>query len=238
MVVPKLVWLKILDALKDRPAMTALPPVLYSFRRCPYAMRARLAIAASGIAVELREVVLRDKPAAMIQASPKATVPVLVLPDGTVIDESWDVMVWALSQADPECWWPKDRFVRSEVETLVAANDGSFKAALDRYKYPNRYENETISETQQRAIAADHLQPLDARLERHEWLLGDRATLADYAILPFVRQFAHVDRGWFDAQPWPHLRDWLDRFLASERFASIMRKYPQWHPGDVDTVFP
>ncbi|MCR9122016.1 MAG: glutathione S-transferase [Phyllobacteriaceae bacterium] len=218
--------------------MTAPPPVLYSFRRCPYAMRARLAIAASRTTVELREVVLRDKPDAMIQASPKATVPVLVLLDGAVIDESLDVMRWALSQADPEGWWPGDCGLRSEIEMLVATNDGPFKSALDRYKYPNRYENEMISESGQRSIAADHLRPLNERLERRSWLCGDRATLADYAILPFVRQFAHVDRNWFDAQPWPHLRDWLDRFLASERFASIMRKYPQWRPGDAETMFP
>lgn len=218
--------------------MTAPPPILYSFRRCPYAMRARLAIAASGTTVQLREVVLRDKPDAMIEASPKATVPVLVLIDGTVIDESWDVMVWALSQADPEGWWPKDASLRSEIETLVVTNDGPFKAALDRYKYPNRYENETISEVDQRAIAVEHLRPLDARLQRQKWLLRDRATLADFAILPFVRQFAHVDRAWFDAQSWPHLRDWLDRFLASDRFAAIMRKHPQWRPDDAETLFP
>jgi glutathione S-transferase len=218
--------------------MTALPPVLYSFRRCPYAMRARLAIASSGVTVELREVVLRDKPAAMIAASPKATVPVLALPDGTVIDESWDVMKWAMSQADPEGWWPGDRAIRSEIQTLVAINDGPFKVALDRYKYPDRYEGETALASDQRTIAAGHLLALDARLEHHGWLLGDRATLADFAILPFVRQFAHVDRDWFDAQPWPHLRVWLDRFLASERFAAIMHKYPQWRPGDAVTLFP
>lgn len=218
--------------------MTAPPPVLYSFRRCPYAMRARLAIAACGVTVELREVVLRDKPDAMIQASPKATVPVLVLPGGSVIDESLDVMRWALSQADPESWWPEERAARSEIETLVATNDGPFKSALDRYKYPNRYENEMISEAEQRSIAAGHLRPLNERLERQSWLLGNRATLADYAILPFVRQFAHVDRGWFDAQPWPYLRDWLDRFLESDRFASIMRKHAQWRPGDAETMFP
>jgi len=218
--------------------MTAPPPILYSFRRCPYAMRARLAIAASGTTVQLREVILRDKPDAMIEASLKATVPVLVLPDNALIDESWDVMVWALSQADPEGWWPKDAALRSEIEALVTINDGPFKAALDRYKYPNRYESETISKNEQRAIAIEHLHPLDARLQHQKWLLGDRATLADFAILPFVRQFAHVDRDWFDAQPWPHLRDWLDRFLASGRFAAIMRKYPQWRPGDAETPFP
>ncbi|MBO6638673.1 MAG: glutathione S-transferase [Roseitalea sp.] len=218
--------------------MTAPLPVLYSFRRCPYAMRARLAIAASGMTVELREVVLRDKPDAMIEASPKATVPVLVLADGAVIDESWDVMTWALSQADPEGWWPKDHPLRSGIETLVAANDGPFKKALDRYKYPSRYESEIVCETDQRAIAAEHLRPLDKRLRHQKWLLGDRATLADFAILPFVRQFAHVDCDWFDAQPWPHLRDWLDRFLASDRFASIMQKHRQWRPGDAVTMFP
>lgn len=217
--------------------MASVPPVLYSFRRCPYAMRARLVLAASGQRVELREVVLRDRPAELIAASPKATVPVLVLPDGTVIDESLDVMRWALALNDPEGWWPDDPGERALIDTLIAVNDGAFKAALDRYKYPGRYAAETIVRTAQRTIAADILSDYEARLASG-WLIGDRPTLADIALLPFVRQFAHVDRNWFDARPWPNLIAWLDRFLESARFAAIMARYRPWRPGDAATLFP
>lgn len=213
-------------------------PILYSFRRCPYAMRARLAISAAGIQVELREVVLRDKPAAMIEASPKATVPVLVLADGTVIDESLDVMRWTLDQADPEGWWPEDAALRTQIDDLIAANDGPFKKALDHYKYPDRYQGETINPIEQRAIAAHVIASYETDLADGGWLVGDRPTLADFAILPFVRQFAHVDRAWFDAQPWLNVIDWLDRFLASPNFAMIMKKRSQWRPGDTPTFFP
>lgn len=217
--------------------MAPVPPILYSFRRCPYAMRARLALAASGQRVELREVALRDKPAELLDASPKATVPVLVLPDGAVIEESLDVMRWALAISDPEGWWPDDPGERARIDTLIAVNDGAFKAALDRYKYPDRYAGETIDRSAQRAIAAAILSGHDERLASG-WLVGGRPTLADVALLPFVRQFAHVDRDWFDAQPWPNLIGWLDRFLQSARFAAIMGKYRPWRPGDPATLFP
>ncbi|WOF73765.1 glutathione S-transferase [Parvibaculaceae bacterium PLY_AMNH_Bact1] len=213
--------------------MTQDLPILYSFRRCPYAMRARLALAVSGQSVALREVVLRDKPPEMIDVSPKATVPVLVLGDGTVLEESLDVMNWALAQADPEGWLDVDRNIVGE---LVAENDGPFKHHLDRYKYANRYDG-AVAEAH-RAEASKTLSDLNARLEDADWLCGPSASFADYAILPFVRQFANTDRSWFDAQDWPHLRSWLERFLASDRFQSVMKKYPQWSAGDLEPIFP
>jgi len=213
--------------------MTCDLPILYSFRRCPYAMRARLALVASGQAVALREVVLRDKPAEMINVSPKATVPVLVLEGGAVLEESLDVMNWALAEADPEGWLEADR---ADMDELVAQNDGPFKHHLDRYKYANRYEGAVAEE--HRTEASKTLSDLDARLAGNDWLCGSRASFADYAILPFVRQFANTDRAWFDAQSWPHLQSWLERFLASDRFKVVMKKYPQWSAGDPEPTFP
>jgi len=211
-------------------------PILYSFRRCPYAMRARLAVAASRLTVELREVVLRDKPADMLEASPKGTVPVLVLPDGEVIEESLDVMEWALSRRDPEGWrdLPGDTF--GQIEALIEELDGPFKSALDRYKYENRYDG--VVAVEQRHLAVPFLLDLEKRLAASPYLFGDRFTFADAAVAPFVRQFAHVDRDWFWAQEWPHLIGWLERFLESSRFKAIMTKYPKWESGEAGVVFP
>ena len=206
-------------------------PLLYSFRRCPYAMRARMALMASGVQVRLREVVLRDKPAEMLEASPKGTVPVLVLEDGTVIDESRDVMQWAMDQNDPGGW------KTDKAATLIAEADGPFKNVLDRYKYPNRYEDEGVDKLEQRAKGREFLAKLDTRLARHDQLLGDTITEADIAIFPFVRQFANTDRGWFDAEPLPHLQRWLAGHLDSELFLSVMKKYPQWKTGDEEVAF-
>ncbi|MGI9388185.1 MAG: glutathione S-transferase [Methyloligellaceae bacterium] len=211
-------------------------PILYSFRRCPYAMRARLAIAASGIGCDLREIVLRDKAPEFLEASPKATVPVLVQGDGTVVDESLDIMDWALARSDPEGWLVPETGTVEEMRALIASADDDFKGNLDRYKYPNRHEGGDAAAARQ--AGALFLRGLDDRLTGQPYLFGSRACLADMAIVPFVRQFAHVDRAWFDAQGWPHLRDWLDRFLASERFQAIMEKYPKWHAGDPAIVFP
>ena len=204
-------------------------PILYSFRRCPYAIRARLAIGASGVTVVLREVVLRDKPAAMIAASPKATVPVLVLPDGLVIDESLAIMRWALARHDPDGWLARDD------PALVAVNDGAFKHHLDRYKYADRHPADGIDH---RAAATDILRALDARIARHGALVGDRPGLADMAIFPFVRQFAATDRGYFDGLRLPALRGWLDRLAESPFFATVMRRQPAWREGDAPVVFP
>lgn len=210
--------------------MTELP-VLYSFRRCPYAMRARMALLVSETPVHLREVVLRDKPAEMIAASPKATVPVLVLPDGQVIDESLAVMHWALERNDPRGWLQGSA---AECQ-LIAESDGPFKHALDRYKYPTRYEN--VDPLEHRAAGLAFLEKLDALIQTSGQLLGTKPTLVDHAIFPFVRQFANNDRDWFDALPLPALQKWLGDHLASPLFATTMQKYPQWQSGDEEPVF-
>lgn len=203
--------------------MTDALPVLYSFRRCPYAMRGRMALDAAQIKVEHREILLKDKPAEMLEASPKGTVPVVVLPDGQMIEESLDVMHWALSLNDPENWLPGDAEQRTEIDALIARNDGDFKHHLDRYKYANRYED-AVSEDH-RAAASEIVDDLEARLSSSPQLLGDAPTLADIAIFPFIRQFANTDRDWFDAQSWPNLQAWLANHLASERFVRVMAKH-------------
>ena len=212
--------------------MAGALPVLYSFRRCPYAMRARLALAVSGESYELREVVLRDKPAELLAASPKGTVPVLVLPDGTVIDQSLDVMLWALRRNDPQSWLLPPRGSLDAMLALVAGNDGDFKRHLDRYKYPNRYPDESAEDANafaqhHRAQGAAWLAKLDGMLTEG-WLLGARTSLADMALLPFVRQFAHTDAAWFAAQAWPRLQAWLAGFEASALYAAVMGKHAPW----------
>ncbi|MEP5624121.1 MAG: glutathione S-transferase [Hyphomicrobiales bacterium] len=211
-------------------------PILYSFRRCPYAMRGRLAIASAGIEVELREVVLRDKPDSMLAASPKGTVPVLILPDETVIDESLDVMRHVLGQNDPEHLLAPTEGSLDDMLLLIEESDGPFKSALDRYKYANRYED--VDTNEQRNTASEFLRKLDKCLAANKgFLFGKRLSLADLAILPFVRQFANVDRVWFDTQEWSALCMALETFVTSDRFLAIMAKYPQWHPGDAVTSF-
>ncbi|WPB55763.1 glutathione S-transferase [Xylophilus sp. GOD-11R] len=209
-------------------------PTLYSFRRCPYAMRARLALRVSGTSVVLREVVLRDKPAALIALSPKATVPVLQLPGGRVLEQSLDIMRWALSQHDPEGWMQVTE--HDEVQAIVALNDGPFKQALDRYKYAPRHPQRPPEQWRDEAVEA-MLAPLEARLARHRWLLRDTPSLADMAVLPFVRQFAGVDADWFAQAPLPRLRAWLHDWAASPLLDSVMHKYPAWRVGDEDTRF-
>ncbi|WP_439143865.1 glutathione S-transferase [Planktotalea sp.] len=199
-------------------------PVLYSFRRCPYAMRARLAIASAGLRPEHREIVLRDKAPEFLAASPKGTVPVLVVGD-LVIEESLDVMRWALAQNDPENLLKCPAYGLALIEHC----DGPFKTALDRTKYVSRYGTDPEAE---RARAQPFLDLLGARLDEGPYLCGSDITLADLAIFPFIRQFAHIDRARFDMDAFKSLRKWLDQFLASERFASIMYKYRMWHAGD------
>jgi glutathione S-transferase len=215
----------------NRPAPYTQPmlPILYSFRRCPYAIRARSAVVASGIAVELREIVLRDKPAAMLAASPKGTVPVLILPDGRVIDQSLAIMHWALALADPLDW------LAGADADLIATNDGAFKHHLDRYKYADRHATDPL---EHRAAATAILADLDTRLAATGHLAGPRVTLTDIAILPFVRQFAQTDRGWFDTLPLPALHDWLGRYLASPLFAAVMTRVTTWQPDAPTVIFP
>lgn len=204
-------------------------PVLYSFRRCPYAMRARLALVASGTVCELREVVLARKPAALLQASPKGTVPVLVLPDGTVLEQSLDIMLWALRRTDPQQWLPVSAVERDHTLALIAQCDGDFKSQLDRYKYPNRHG--LPDGVSYRALGVQFLRELDARLKSHGTLHGSHFGLADAAIAPFVRQFAHTDPAWFADQPWPDLQRWLTAFEGSSAYVRVMDKAPEWAQG-------
>ena len=207
---------------------TTARPILYSFRRCPYAMRARLAIVASGTEVELREVKLSAKPEHQLAISPKGTVPVLLLEDGTVIEESLDIMHWALGRSDPDGW------LEREDSALIARNDEPFKHALDRYKYPDRHGSDPL---EHRADGLAMLRDLEERLAGHSNLCGDAMGLTDAAVMPFVRQFAMTDRDWFDAQTLPHLQSWLDRHLASDLFARCMVRPKPWEPGDEPVFF-
>jgi glutathione S-transferase len=195
-------------------------------------MRARLALLASGIAVEHREVVLKNKPAHLLALSPKGTVPVLWLPDaqgaeaGQVLDQSLDIMLWALRQHDLRGWLPTSDAGMTDALALIAHNDGPFKRQLDRYKYPNRSGLE--SGAADRDEAALWLQALEARLRAQLFLAGQQFGLTDAALAPFVRQYAHTDPGWFAAQAWPALASWLAAFEASELFAAIMHKHAPW----------
>ena len=194
-------------------------PILYSFRRCPYAMRARMSIVRSNYLCEHREVILRDRPDHMMEISPKGTVPVLLLRDGTVIEESLEIMQHVLA-------WELDAMEASWVDR----NDNEFKFHLDRYKYPNRYDD--VDSLAHRALAKSYLDDLDG-------ILGSGiSTALNDALFPFVRQFANHDRQWFDAQSWTNIHDWLAQNLDSSEFLLCMKKYPQWHVEDDVVQFP
>lgn len=212
----------------------ALLPVLYSFRRCPYAIRARLALHVSGIVHELREVSLRNKPGCLLKVSPKGSVPVLLLPEGRVIDESWDIMHWALRQHDPENWLGSQNRHLDAAAPLLAINDGRFKAALDRYKYADRHPEH--SQAYYRSQGEAFLQQLEERLQANACLLGPGLSIADAAVFPFIRQFAGVDQAWFEQSPYPKLRDWTAALCHSSLFAAVMRKQAVWQTGDVAVV--
>jgi len=211
-------------------------PVLYSFRRCPYAMRARMGLYGAQVTVEFREIVLRDKPAHMVAISPKATVPVLQLPDHRVIDESFDIMLWALGRNDPNGWLGGEAALLARMSEEVHALEHAFKPHLDRYKYPDRYPGENAMHNREAGLS--HLEGWEARLSTHENLFADEVLLADIAIFPFVRQFANVDRAWFEAAPIANVRRWLNRHLESELFHAIMSKQPLWKAGNPITLFP
>ena len=189
-----------------------------------------MAIAASGVQVELREVVLRDKPPEMIAVSPKGTVPVLLLGDDQVVDESLDIMRWALAQNDPENW------LAHEDAGMIAANDGPFKHALDRYKYPHRYG--LADGLEHREAAREHLSGMNEILATQPYLGGAQPAFTDIALFPFVRQFAATDPIWFDALPLSALQAWLNGLLASDLFGHIMTRYPKWTSGDEIIHFP
>lgn len=228
-----------------KPNLPATAPlgILYSFRRCPYAMRARLACALflPAQCLELREVVLKNKPAELLAISAKATVPVLTVfeeapSSENIIDESRDIMQWALAQstqAFKNQYWPLH--LQLEIDELIDENDGSFKWTLDRYKYSDRYEE---SEQYYRALGEIFLAKLEGLLTKNEYLLTAEISLADIAIFPFVRQFAHVDNAWFEQSPYPKLIRWLNTLLDSALFISIMEKYTPWQAEHEAIYFP
>jgi glutathione S-transferase len=199
-------------------------------------MRARLALAVSGVSCELREVVLKNKPHALLHASPKGTVPVLVLRDGTVIDESLDIMLWALQQQDPLGWIPAEGNALPIALTLISQCDGEFKQALDRYKYPHRFG--MTNGLHARDAGSVFLHVLEVKLGTHAHLTASHFGLTDAAIAPFVRQFAHTDPLWFATQPWTRLHDWLVRFENSALFNRVMSKYPPWVERSPAVLFP
>lgn len=202
--------------------------ILYSFRRCPYAMRARMGLKVSGLTYEHREIILRDKPDEMLDASPKGTVPVWVKGDGEVIDESLDLLLFALGESDPKGWLDCDR---ETADDLIAQNDGPFKQHLDRYKYASRYSDDAKRgdvDLSHRAQAEETIAGYETRLTDNDFLLGARQTLADIAIFPFMRQFANTDIQWWSSAPYPKTRAWLTRHIESDLFKSIMTKYPLW----------
>jgi glutathione S-transferase len=198
-------------------------------------MRARMALLAAGIRCEVREVALAQKPQSMLDLSPKGTVPVLVLPDA-VIEQSLDIMLWALRQHDPHSWLPQDSQVLSEQLALIAACDDGFKHHLDRYKYPGRYN--LPDGVSNRDAGAEFLQQLNQRLTQSSYLSGDGFGLADAAIAPFVRQFAHTDPDWFAAQDWGRVQQWLLAFESSAPYQQCMHKYKVWYPGHKPLTFP
>lgn len=199
-------------------------PILYSYRRCPYAMRARMALCSAGIEVEIREISLKEKPRHMLLVSPKGTVPVLVLDDGRVIDQSLDIMLWALKQRDVDDWLNVNM---PEAIALIDLNDGMFKQSLDRYKYAIRFPEHPAQ--YYRSEGEQFLQQLESQLARHKFLMCDRPSFVDIAIFPFIRQFAAVDEAWFQTIAYSQLKNWLHHWLNSDLFARIMVKYPVYY---------
>lgn len=209
-------------------------PRLYSFRRCPYAMRARLGLIFAELPVELREITLKNKPDQMLAISPKGTVPVLHLSDGSVIEESAEIMMWALEQNDPQGLLNEK--ISSEANALITQNDNEFKQWLDRYKYADHHPE--MTQTEYRQQGEIFLQDLEALLTKNTYLLGNNVTVADIGIMPFVRQFAHVDRDIFYSLPYPKLQMWLQHWLEHPLFVQAMTKFQPWQEDDEVVIFP
>ncbi len=208
-------------------------PILYSFRRCPYAMRARMAIHISSQKCEIREVLLRDKPPSMLEYSSKGTVPVLVLQSGEVIDESLDVIDWALNLNDPDNWQrSKDN---EKTKELIKINDGEFKHHLDRYKYSKRYDNEDPEFHRKKCLS--FIEKVNSELQNSKYIFDDEISYIDISLLPFIRQFRIADNEWFDELPYENVKSWLSNFLNSELLESIMSKHDLWKEGDEVTIF-
>ena len=204
--------------------MSLSTPILYSFRRCPYAMRARMALVKAGINAELREVELKNKPDEMLQASPKGSVPVLILPGGKVIDESKDIMYWALSVSDPDNWLIPNK---ESIDNIIKLNDTKFKHALDRYKYPNRYPDEDCSGAKDTCL--EILKNYEQKINGNGGFIAtSHLSMADIAVFPFIRQYVFVNKGAFDSLPLPKLHEWFDNLINSSIFKIIMVKNEPW----------
>lgn len=212
-------------------------PILYSFVRCPYAIRARLALVFAKQSVILREVSLKSKPAEMLTISPKATVPVMQLPDGSVLEQSRDIMQWALNQSDPYYLLSTSQ---QECDDLLNENDTFFKTNLDRYKYPQRFNSEVDAHACKlaRTEAEKFLVQLDIRLQHSKFLVSNQIKLADIGVMPFIRQFASVDQEWFNATPYHALQRWLSAWLQSPQFQITMQKFKPWQMGDAEVIVP
>lgn len=220
-------------------------PILYSLRNCPYAMRARLAIHASGQSVRLREIVLSNKPDEMLAVSPKGTVPVLVLApaDGQhieganqVIDESLSIMLWAFSQTDPDNYLSQTTpYTLVEMLDIIGLFDNEFKHHLEQYRSAKRYHESTLM--QHRQVCEDYLAQLESRLKQHSFLMSDKPSLLDLALIPYIRQFARVERQWYLHSPYPKLRRWLNGYLQSKMFSKVMAQYPLWLDKQQETIF-
>ncbi|OEE62589.1 glutathione S-transferase [Enterovibrio norvegicus FF-454] len=211
-------------------------PILYSLRQCPYAMRSRLAILHAGQIVILRDIDMKNKPEDMLSVSPKATVPVLVLGDGNVIDESIEVMVWALTQSDPRnLLYSHDKNQLPAMLELIRSNDVTFVCALQKYRAASRYHDD--NKTEHRDTCCEWLMPIEQRLSQHAYIMGEQPSLVDYAILPFIRQFSRVDKRWYAQAPLPNLRAWLTKHYNDPTFSKVMVSYPKWKKDDKPVVF-
>jgi glutathione S-transferase len=208
------------------------PYILYSFRRCPYAMRARMALMLNKIMVEIREIELKHKPISMLNYSPKGTVPVLIINSDIVVDESRDIMDFSVEQSDQPAF---SRPCQQQL-ALIETNDNTFKAHLDKYKYFERFPQ--FSQQDYRRLGEVFLQQLEKQLNDNQYLFGPTLSYADIAIFPFVRQFAHVDKVWFEQAYYPNIQRWLNEFLTSNAFFTVMKKLPPWQNGNATTYFP
>ena len=206
-------------------------PILYTFRRCPYAMRARFAIRSSKIIVEIREIKLQEKPLEFLKLSPKGTVPVLITNSGVVLEESLDIIYWALNKNDPHKWLAKGKLENQEIIKLLDDLENKFKPNLDKYKYPSRFSG--VDQFFHRDKNLCFLKKLNCYLENNKSLNCEHLSLLDYAIFPFVRQFRNVDQDWFDKLNFIFLNKWINQIIDSKDFSSIMKKFKKWEPNDV-----
>jgi glutathione S-transferase len=209
-------------------------PILYSFRRCPYCIRAHMTLKQSGIKVELREVKLSDMPAEALALSPEATVPILALSDGTVFTESWDIVKWSLAQNDPKLWLGDNDEYSLDAEMLIETNDFSFKEDLDRYKYADRFPE--YSEEHYRTACEEFIEELEEMLNENRYLLADQMSLADIGVFPFVRQFSLVNKEWFVSTPYPKVQNWLQNLIDTDLFQMVFQKHELWNT-DSTTIY-